>query len=71
LGGAIGVPLEEYPKRLELVEISAVPRRKLSPQEKNLVAGGIMLALVLGAVFGLSCCRWRCGSRSSRSPHSV
>ncbi len=57
LGGAIEVPLEEFPKRLELVELSAMPRRTLSPQEKNFVAGVIMLALVLGAVFGLAVIR--------------
>jgi hypothetical protein len=57
LGGAIELPLEEYPKRLDLVEAGALPRRKLTPHEKNLVAGGVMLVLVLGTVFGLAVLR--------------
>ncbi len=57
LGGPIDFPLEEYPKRLESGEAGPPPRRRMTPLEKNIAAGIIMFALVLGTVVGLAIMR--------------
>jgi hypothetical protein len=51
LGGGVDLPLEEYPRRLDL--LPAPPRisiRRLTPLQSNLLSGAFMLLLVLGAV---------------------
>jgi len=61
VGGYIDLPLEKYARELDLPDVStkttAGPRRMLTPLQANLLSGAIMLALVLGAVAGLSALR--------------
>lgn len=57
LGGPIVFPLDEYPKHIDLGRETKLTRKSLSPTERNFVAGLVMLALVLGTVFGIAALR--------------
>jgi len=54
LGGLINLPLEEYSKRLDDGDVAAPPKRPMTPLEKNIAAGIVMLTLVLGTVVGIA-----------------
>lgn len=63
LGGGADLPLEEYPRRLDLLPKPArLFPEKLSPLQANIVAGVVMFALVLGVVVGIYW--WRAAPRA-------
>lgn len=57
LGGRIDIPLEDYEKQIGAAPEAPRTRKRLTPLQANLVAGAIMLALVLGTVYGLASLR--------------
>jgi hypothetical protein len=73
LGGQVKLPLEDYPKRLDFDAATdlKLPRRKWTPLEKNLFTGAVMLALVLGTVFGLAIARSTVRAGFSVSAHEM
>ena len=51
LGGGVDLPLEEYPRRLDLLpKPPRISGKKLTPLQSNLVWGAVMLLLVMGTI---------------------
>ncbi len=71
LGGLIDLPLDEYTSRFEIAEFAAPPRRPMTPLEKNIAAGIVMLALILGTVAGIAALRSVVSAEFSASSRDV
>lgn len=71
LGGRVVLPLEDYPKQIDLGRETKLPRQPLSPMERNIIAGLAMLALVLGTVFGIAALRSRVSADLSVSTRDI